>query len=208
MAQTRQGCQPGHEKTRRSFATKVPPARSARDISVPRRLSGEIAALQALGSGIFCSVLEFELALFGHALKCFTGIFDPVLVVIAIRRQQPHHLVRPARARARDGARRKQDGLTDPKPVRAQHRGTRLKVVRDRCHGSDRNRPVRLGFCRNLTRNGLTNHGIAAGGPSSLKVYSWNSTISLNVCLEQKYSTGTPEMPRSLGRRVALVEMP
>ena len=164
MAQTRQGRQPGRAKRGQS-SRKVPPARSARDSSVPGRRSGEIAALQALGSGIFRSVLEFELALFGHALKCFAGIFDPVLIVIAIRRQQPHHLVRPARARARDGARRKQYGLTDPKLVRAQDRRTRLKVVRDRRHGSDRNRRVRLGFCRNLPRNSLTHDGIAADGP-------------------------------------------
>jgi hypothetical protein len=33
------------------------------------------------------SMIVFELAFFCHALKCFAGIFDPFLLIIAIGRQ-------------------------------------------------------------------------------------------------------------------------
>ena len=32
------------------------------------------------------SMIELELAFFGHALKGFARIFDPVLVIVAVRR--------------------------------------------------------------------------------------------------------------------------
>ena len=40
-------------------------------------------------------MLDFELALLSHALKRFAGIFDPVLVVVAVRRQKLDDFVIP-----------------------------------------------------------------------------------------------------------------
>jgi hypothetical protein len=49
-------------------------------------------------------MLNFELALFGYALKGFTGIFDPVLIVVAVGRQELDNFVSSAGAGPADGA--------------------------------------------------------------------------------------------------------
>lgn len=49
-------------------------------------------------------VLDLELALFGHALEGLAGILDAVLVIFAVRWQQPNHLVGAARAWSADRA--------------------------------------------------------------------------------------------------------
>lgn len=66
-------------------------------------------------------VLDLELALFGHALKRFARIFDPVLVIVAIGRQQLDDFVGPTGARTTDGARRVKHCLTDSELVRSQY---------------------------------------------------------------------------------------
>ena len=64
------------------------------------------------------SMIVFELAFFCHALKCFAGIFDPILIIIAIGRQQLDHLVGAARARTAYRTRCVQDRLADPEFMR------------------------------------------------------------------------------------------
>ena len=68
------------------------------------------------------SMIVFELAFFCHALKCFAGIFDPILIIVAIGRQQLDHLVGAARARTANRTGRVQHGLADPEFMRSQER--------------------------------------------------------------------------------------
>src|SRR5690242_3669855 len=68
------------------------------------------------------SHLEFELAFLGHAFERFARILDPILVIVAVGRQQPNHLVAAARTWARDRARRVGHGLADAEPVGPQRR--------------------------------------------------------------------------------------
>ena len=67
-------------------------------------------------------VFDFELALFRHALKGLARILDAVLIIFAVRWQQPNHLVAATGAGATDRARGVKHGLTDLKFVRAQRR--------------------------------------------------------------------------------------
>ena len=68
------------------------------------------------------SHFEFELAFFGHTFERFARILDPILIIVAIGRQQPNHLVAATGAGAADWARGVEHGLTDLKFVRAQRR--------------------------------------------------------------------------------------
>src|SRR3984957_20828367 len=68
------------------------------------------------------SMIVFELAFFCHALKRFAGIFDPILIIIAIGRQQLDDLVGTARARTANRTGRVQHGLADPEFMRSQER--------------------------------------------------------------------------------------
>ena len=67
-------------------------------------------------------MFDFELALFRHALEGLTRILDAVLIIFAVRWQQPNHLVAATGAGATDRARGVKHGLTDLKFVRAQRR--------------------------------------------------------------------------------------
>ena len=49
-------------------------------------------------------MLEFELAFLGDALERLAGILDPVLIIVAVGRQQPDDLIAAARARPADRA--------------------------------------------------------------------------------------------------------
>jgi len=63
-------------------------------------------------------VFDFELALFCYALKGLARILDAVLIIFAVRWQQPHHLVAATGAGATYRAR----GV--------EHRLTHLEFVR------------------------------------------------------------------------------
>ena len=67
-------------------------------------------------------MFDFELALFRHALKGLARILDAVLIIFAVRWQQPNHLVAATGAGASDRTRGVEHGLTDLKFVRAQRR--------------------------------------------------------------------------------------
>ena len=67
-------------------------------------------------------VFDFELALFRHTLKSLARILDAVLIIFAVRWQQPNDLVAATGAGATDRARGIEHGLTDLKFVRAKRR--------------------------------------------------------------------------------------
>lgn len=67
-------------------------------------------------------MFDFELALFRHALKGLARILDAVLIIFAVRWQQPNHLVAATSAGATDRARGVKYGLTDLKFVGVQRR--------------------------------------------------------------------------------------
>ena len=50
------------------------------------------------------SMLEFELTFLGDAFERLAGILDPVLIIVAVGRQQPDDLVAAARAGPADRA--------------------------------------------------------------------------------------------------------
>ena len=69
---------------------------------------------RALPDATARSMIVFELALFCHAFKCFAGIFDAILIIIAIGRQQLDHLVGATRARTAYRTGCVQNRLADP----------------------------------------------------------------------------------------------
>jgi hypothetical protein len=106
------------------------------------------------------SVIEFELALFCHALKCFAGIFDPVLVIVTVGRQQLDDLIGAARARTAYGARSVQYRLANAKFVRPQQRRAYRNLAGPRRGRSTQiAAAIRLRLAGNLPRNRLTNAG-------------------------------------------------
>src|SRR5262245_9401065 len=84
-------------------------------------------------------VLDFELALFGYPLKGLARILDAILIVLAVRWQQPHDLVAATRTRPADRARRVKHGLADMEFMRPQRMAER-RHLRDCDRGSLRNR--------------------------------------------------------------------
>ena len=73
-------------------------------------------------------VFDLELALFGHPLKGLARILDAVLIILAIRRQQPDNLVAAGRARAADRTGGVKNGLADVEFVRTQRRAKRCNL--------------------------------------------------------------------------------
>src|ERR1700676_1258183 len=76
------------------------------------------------------SVRDVQLAFLGPALARLARILDPILVIVAVGRQQPDNLVTSARAGAADRARRIENRLTDPVFVRPQS-GTQRRHLSD-----------------------------------------------------------------------------
>ena len=65
-------------------------------------------------------VLDLELALFRYALKGLARVFDTILIVFAVRWQQPYNLVAATCAGPTDWARSIKYGLADAEFVRLQ----------------------------------------------------------------------------------------
>jgi len=117
-------------------------------------------------------MIVFELAFFCHALKCFAGIFDPILIIVAIGRQQLDHLVGAARAGTANRTGRVQNRLADPEFVRPQQRRA-YGDLRRHCHcdGRDSSAVFRLSLAGSPPRNcRFTNTG-PGGFPHRATLY-------------------------------------
>ena len=105
------------------------------------------------------SVLDFELTFLGDALERLAGILDAILIVVAVGRQQPDHLVAAAGTGAADRARRVEHGLADAIFMRPQCRR------RPRHHFGDGHRrhiddAGRFRLAHRLPRRRLPNRGL------------------------------------------------
>src|SRR5580704_4356217 len=72
---------------------------------------------------------DLELAFLGHTLKRLARVLDPVLVVIAVRWQQPDNLIASARSRTRNRARSVEHGLADAELMALQTRPNHCHVA-------------------------------------------------------------------------------
>ena len=94
-----------------------------------------------------------QLAFFDDPLVRFTGIFDPVLVVIAFGWQELRNLINTVRTAATEGSGRKDDRLTDfefvlePSLRTTPLRGNRATLI--------------VGFTRNITTTKLPRWAIS-----------------------------------------------
>ena len=70
------------------------------DDVVPPAQASMTQCCRARQSSVRRLVLHLKLALFSHALKGLAWILDAILIVLAIGRQQPHHLVAASRTRS------------------------------------------------------------------------------------------------------------
>jgi len=106
-----------HEQYGSMGAAVTTPAEPLRTRDRVRKAGSHFAECVPARNGRANSARKFELAFPGHALERLIRIFDAILVVGAVGREQLHHLIGTVGDHVTNRTRREVDGLPDVKLV-------------------------------------------------------------------------------------------